>query len=242
MMRQAALFLLSVLLLVISIPAERTEARQLQLDTAVMENNRFLIPLREVMESLDASVQYEHSTQSIRIIRGSTRVGLNVRSTTAYVNNARFQLDQQPVLIDGRTFVPLRFVSESLGASVGWNQQTREASVSLDGTELLVTEAPLWAGYYEPAASWLGGYLHITQETKDSFYFQAHAAYRHVGSVERRAFIQSYDRSRAVTAPDEYGCSFTLIRNGNNVRLVENSYDCYVWSGVGIDLNHTFTK
>ncbi|MDD3427568.1 MAG: copper amine oxidase N-terminal domain-containing protein, partial [Caldisericia bacterium] len=45
---------------------------------------------------------------------------LTINNKTADVNGRKVQLDVAPIIVKGRTFVPVRFVSENLGASVEW--------------------------------------------------------------------------------------------------------------------------
>ncbi len=68
-------------------------------------------------------------------------IALYVGSSQAYVKNVEKQVDPEnpnikPYVKNGRTLVPVRFVSESLGADVGWDQNTSEVTVSLDGKVL----------------------------------------------------------------------------------------------------------
>lgn len=66
-------------------------------------------------------------------------LGLPVGSPTATVNGATVTLDSPAVILGGRTLVPIRFISESLGATVGWNGETRQVTVSRAGHTLLLT-------------------------------------------------------------------------------------------------------
>lgn len=59
-------------------------------------------------------------------------VKLQINHQKALVNGKEIQLDAPPVIINNRTFVPLRFISEAFGATVDWNSATREIHVSLD--------------------------------------------------------------------------------------------------------------
>jgi hypothetical protein len=60
------------------------------------------------------------------------RVGL----PTMKVGSSSIVLDAPPVIIEGRTLVPIRAVIESLGGTVGWDAGSRTAAISLDGTEV----------------------------------------------------------------------------------------------------------
>jgi hypothetical protein len=81
---------------------------------------RVLAPLRGIFEQLGATVDYDAATQHIVAIRGGQTVELTVGSRQARVNNTPTLLDVPAFTINGRTMVPLRFISESLGAGVQW--------------------------------------------------------------------------------------------------------------------------
>jgi hypothetical protein len=99
----------------------------------IQMNGRTLVPMRPIFESLGATVQWNPITRGITARRDTTDVGLQIGNRTASINNQVTSLDQPPVLLRGNTFVPLRFVSEALGARVTWNGAQRLVSVETTG-------------------------------------------------------------------------------------------------------------
>lgn len=93
-------------------------------------NGRVLVPLRGVFERLGATVDYDAPTQHIVALRGGQAVELTVGSRQARVNNVPTLLDVPAFTIAGRTMVPLRFVSEALGAGVQWVDANRTILIS----------------------------------------------------------------------------------------------------------------
>jgi cytochrome c-type biogenesis protein CcmE len=87
---------------------------------------RVLVPLRGVFESLGATVNYDAATRMIYANSGGREIQLRLGSSQAVVNGQTQYLDVPAQSRLGRTLVPLRFVSEALGATVQWNgpQQT----------------------------------------------------------------------------------------------------------------------
>lgn len=81
---------------------------------------RVLVPLRGIFERLGATVDYDTASQHIVAIRGGKTVELTVGSRQARVNTIPTLLDVPAFTTNGRTMVPLRFISESLGADVQW--------------------------------------------------------------------------------------------------------------------------
>ncbi|HLW60678.1 MAG TPA: copper amine oxidase N-terminal domain-containing protein [bacterium] len=86
----------------------------------MVSQNRVFVPLRGIFERLGATVDYDAATQHIVAIRGGQTVELTIGSRQARVNNTPALLDVPAFTIGGRAMVPLRFISESLGASVQW--------------------------------------------------------------------------------------------------------------------------
>ena len=97
---------------------------------ATVIDGRVLVPLRGVFERLGATVDYDAPTQHIVALRGSQAVELTVGSRQAVVNGQPALLDVPAFTIAGRTMVPLRFVSEALGADVRWVDASRTVLIS----------------------------------------------------------------------------------------------------------------
>ena len=96
----------------------------------ILRKNRVFVPLRGVFERLGASVVWT-PPRLITAQRGSTSVGLHIGSTTAVVNGATVTIDVPPFLVGGRTLVPLRFISQALGATVNWVEDSFTVFINL---------------------------------------------------------------------------------------------------------------
>jgi copper amine oxidase-like protein len=99
----------------------------------VMANGRVLVPLRGVFERLGATVNWDSASQTVLAQRGATSVSLRIGSPQAFVNGQAQFLDVPAMLIGGRTVVPLRFVSQALGAGVNWDATTSTVQISSQG-------------------------------------------------------------------------------------------------------------
>jgi len=92
---------------------------------------RTLVPLRFVSEALQAGVQWNGDVGQVTITAGEKEIVLTIGSSEVTVNGVRETIDCPPELLPpGRTFVPLRFVSEILGAKVDYNQETRQVIIT----------------------------------------------------------------------------------------------------------------
>jgi len=88
----------------------------------IIENGRTLVPLRSIFEGLGAEVKWNPDKQEIRGTTSNKEVVLRVGDTSATVNGEEVTLDVPAKIENGRTLVPLRFISESLDADVKWNE------------------------------------------------------------------------------------------------------------------------
>ncbi|MDI4649717.1 copper amine oxidase N-terminal domain-containing protein [Cohnella hashimotonis] len=116
------------------------DSAPIQLDSGKLQNNRVLIPLRAVSENLGADVQWDQPSKQITITREGTTIVLTLDSPNVSVNQTLVTLDVPARLFyGGMTYVPLRFVSQTLGAEVGWDQQARQATITTGERQLVVS-------------------------------------------------------------------------------------------------------
>ena len=68
-----------------------------------------------------------------------TVVATQIGSKTLFVNGKAYEKDAAPVIMNNRTLVPIRFVTESLGGKVAWNGEAKEVILTIDGKEIKMT-------------------------------------------------------------------------------------------------------
>ena len=100
---------------------------------AFTQNGRVLVPMRDIFESLGAQVNYNNLSREIAAQRGTTIVRMTLGSNQATVNNVPVVLQSAAQSFGGRTYVPLRFVSEAMGASVNFNAPQQLVSITGQG-------------------------------------------------------------------------------------------------------------
>lgn len=101
----------------------------LDVEPTIVEQ-RTLVPLRAIFESLGAEVSWDQNTATATATKDETTISIAVGNKTAYINGAPTELDVPAKIIDGRTLVPVRFISESLGAKVYWLQDAQTVRVA----------------------------------------------------------------------------------------------------------------
>ena len=93
-------------------------------------SGRTLVPLRFIAEAMGSKVEWIASSKEIILRLGDKTIKLQVGLKEALINNQdKVILDVPPMIMEGRTMVPLRFVAEVLNSKVDWLPQTKEIHV-----------------------------------------------------------------------------------------------------------------
>lgn len=122
-----------VLKLVIDNTTATINGSPVKLDVpAKLISGRTMVPIRFISESFGCKVNWDKVSKEITIYRHQMKFQLWLGKNYAMVNGNKQPLDSPPVIVDGRTLVPLRFISEPFGAKVEWNQKSREIKVVWD--------------------------------------------------------------------------------------------------------------
>jgi uncharacterized protein YkwD len=98
----------------------------------LVQSGSTYVPLRGIFERLNATLEWDESTRTVTIKKQNTTVNLTIDSTKAYVNDKEVSLSQAPFIVGGSTYVPLRFISETFGAKVGWDNTSRIVNLDVD--------------------------------------------------------------------------------------------------------------
>ncbi|MCR5482519.1 MAG: N-acetylmuramoyl-L-alanine amidase [Clostridia bacterium] len=108
---------------------------------AVIIKERTLIPARALFEKMGGVVTWDEQKQAVGITLNKTQVSLTINSQTAYVNGQAKTLDVPALIIDhdgdyyGSTMIPVRFVAESIGCTISWDDATRTVGVKAPAVE-----------------------------------------------------------------------------------------------------------
>jgi len=91
---------------------------------------RTMVPARAIFEKMGADVQWDGARNRVTVTSPGNIINLTVGNNVAMVNGASKELDTAPVITGGRTFVPIRFISENLGFKVDWNDINKIVYIS----------------------------------------------------------------------------------------------------------------
>lgn len=96
----------------------------------VTRNQRVLVPMRVIFEALGAKVNWDPASGDITAVRGTDSI--LIRGETVYLNGERMMLDQPPIFLNQTTLVPIRFISQALGAEVTWVGREKSVYIILE--------------------------------------------------------------------------------------------------------------
>ncbi len=102
----------------------RVELNCLELEfdqPAIISENRTLVPLRKIFESLGATVSWDDATRTAISTKGDRTVSITIGTNQLIVNGDTVELDVPAKIINNRTLVPLRAISEAYNCDVLWN-------------------------------------------------------------------------------------------------------------------------
>ena len=109
----------------------------------IIKNDRTMIPLRGVLETMGIDIVWNAEEQSITAERGDSYALFKIGETTLKTAEGEINLDVAPEIINDRTMIPLRAVTESFGAEVTWDADTKTVTITDEIANTMVEAAKL---------------------------------------------------------------------------------------------------
>lgn len=101
-------------------------------DAPILKNGRYLVPVKTLAEYLhDSKLTYDAKTHKSRLVYKSKNLVLGNNSHLVYVNGKKVNIDEPAQIINGRFYVPLRVVSEGIGAKVKYDASKKEVYIRI---------------------------------------------------------------------------------------------------------------
>ena len=104
----------------------------------IVLNSRLLVPLRAIFEALGIQVVWNSKNGTIVAENKQTTIELQVGNPNATKNRNLVKLDIPPQIINGRTYVPTRFISEAFGCTVLWNKAMNTVNITTNDSQPVV--------------------------------------------------------------------------------------------------------
>lgn len=118
----------------------------------ITENDRTLVGMRAIFESLDADVTWEQDTLTAVAVKDDTTIKLQANNNVMLKNDEEITLDAPAQIVNDRTMIPLRAVAEALDAKVDWVGELRRVVIDQDPEPIPVSDwNPIW---YQNATQW----------------------------------------------------------------------------------------
>lgn len=178
-------------------------------------NSRTMVPLRKIFETLGADIEWYGETETVIATKGDTKVKLQINNPVAELTKEgitqKITLDSKPVIVNDRTLVPLRFISESLEKQVAWDQETQTAII-IDYDyfiNVFKTKAPIFYNSLVKKSSAQPATLKITR----AYYDLKNAAYNNVSNITAQIYNNSATNKKVIVNMDGTSELFREIQN-----------------------------
>ena len=95
----------------------------------IIQNGSTLVPFRAIYEHFGMKVDWIQEEKMAIGYNDFLNINMQIGSNRAYINNMEFLLNTSPIIVNSRTLVPVRFISESLGKEVSWDNLNRNVII-----------------------------------------------------------------------------------------------------------------
>ncbi|MBQ2680066.1 MAG: leucine-rich repeat protein [Firmicutes bacterium] len=102
----------------------------------IIKDDRTLVPMRAIFEAMGAKVDWEKDTKTVKSEKGNDSVSIKIGEKTLYKNGTPIEIDVPAQIVNDRTLVPIRAISEAYGCKVDWDGAAKKVTVET------VEEAP----------------------------------------------------------------------------------------------------
>ena len=89
-----------------------------------------LVPMRFLFEQMGAEVAWDNDTQTATVMQNNDNISFQINNATATVNDVPKTMNVPAKLVNDKTMVPIRFLSENLGYTVDWDGDANMAIVN----------------------------------------------------------------------------------------------------------------
>lgn len=176
----------------------------------ILIDGKTYLPVRFFCEAFSASVDWEEKTKTVTIDFEKTEIKFKIGDNTAYLNNIPKKIGGSAILVDGRTYLPVRFITESLGGTVNWLNEYYTVDIKINSS---VTDSDIEKGrnYSDDEIYWLAKIISCESKSEPI------KGKIGVGNVVlNRVKSEDYpDTIYSVIFDKKYGYQFEPVENGS---------------------------
>ena len=198
-------------------------------------NSRTMVPMRAIFEALSATVfWHDYNETVVGVSANGNKIVTTIGCKTATINDKPIVIDAPPTLVNGRTLVPLRFISEAFGCDVGWDDATYTVSIKDQATTSMIY---LDTTSYSSLGTWtdVGGHIlraRMDASKPESPDQDAVATFRVASTGQYRIWVRAIDY-----ATNQQGARyFNVDINGQRLEKTfgQHGVEGYYWEDGGI--------
>lgn len=142
--------ILSILTLLVILPNQsfaaddvrvEIDGKSLEFDVAPrIENGRTLVPFKAIFEALGLNIDWIGEQRIATAYSADMNVSIKIDAAYGNINGELIELDVPAKIVNGRTLVPLKFISEAFGNEVKWDAEKRLVSITSGFKQYVYTE------------------------------------------------------------------------------------------------------
>lgn len=100
-------------------------------------NNRIYVPLRTISNQFGYNVKWNSSDKTIEISDNNSYIQFAIGSRSVFIQNSdSIIMDVEPLVIDGRTYIPIRYAVEPLGKFINYYEDSKVRIINITDTKL----------------------------------------------------------------------------------------------------------
>ncbi len=181
---------------------------------------RILVPMRVIFEELGATVTWDAKERSASASKDKLKVKLVINQKIGYVNGQAVQMDIPATIINERTYVPTRWVAETLGYNVDWDQKNQTVIVGTSSQSPISNEIVTRADVNSDVLSFEEEVVSLVNDIRVEAGLQSLKLDSHISDVARLKSEDLRDNDYFDHQSPTYGSPFDMMESYN----VEYSY------------------
>ncbi len=178
-------------------------------DEIYIKDGYTMVPIRKLSRILGShDIKWNNDTKTATINFGNDILSVQTGSQTAYLNGIKEVMPVRAEVRNDKTYLPARFLCDSMGAEIMWNEKTHTVAIKKDGISINPDDVNKL--YTKNDFEWLAKIVHAEAQG------EGHSGKVAVANVvlNRRESKEFPDTVYDVVFDRKYGVQFTPIMNG----------------------------